>query len=170
MRFGTSRGGWGEAAVEVEVIQVSDELEPVRQALEAIGGHLQDMQSGQGQTVRELDRTVRVVGELHGNVGELQRNVGELHRNVGELHSNVGELQGSVKNLQARAVSQEATMIALTGTFASVEQMLTRLFADRVETQELLRSIPKLRQENQDLIGIVSDLMRRVEALERRAS
>jgi len=149
---------------------VSDELSEFRQALDTIGGHLQDMQSGQNHAVRDLSRTVEVVGELQKNVGELQKNVGELQKNVGELQKNVGELQSSVKNLQARAVSQEAATIALAGTFASLDQILTKLLADRAEHEEMKVAVSSLKSENDELKGTVSDLLRRVEALERRAS
>lgn len=146
---------------------MSDELEPLRAVLDTVGGHLQDLRAEQSQTVLVLSQTVQVTGELQRNVGELQRNVGELQRNVGELQRNVGALQDAVQNLQARAVSQEATMIALGGSFASIDQILTRLFAEKVESQAILRGI---QLENQELKGSVSDLLRRVEALERRAS
>lgn len=76
------------------------------------------------------------------------------------------ELDPLKKALEA-AVSQEATMIALSGAFAGIDQILTRLLTDRLESQEQLRI---LKADNEELRGAVSDLVRRVEALERRAS
>lgn len=157
----------GRQRRRVEVTPVSDELEPLRQVLDTVGGHLQDLRAEQSQTVQVLSQTVQVAGELQRNVGELQRNVGELQRNVGELQRNMEEMQASMQRLQARAANQEATMIALGGSFASIDQILTRLFADKVENQAILRG---LQLENQELKGTLSDLLRRVEALERRAS
>jgi chromosome segregation ATPase len=146
---------------------MSDELDPLKKALEAVGGHLQDLQADQGHTVHLLSQTVLVTGELQHSVGELQRGVGELQRSVGDLYRRTGDLQDAVRNLQARAVSQEATMIALSGAFAGIDQILTRLLTDRLESQEQLRI---LKTDNEELRGAVSDLVRRVEALERRAS
>lgn len=83
----------------------------LREALDTVNGHLQDMRTDQNQTVRELSRTVEVVGEMQQNVGELQKNVGELQKNV--------------RNLQARSVSLETSTVALAGTFASIDQILT---------------------------------------------
>ena len=68
-------------------------------------------------------------------------------------------------------------MVALNGTFASIEQILTRLLADhervnRLEqdNQALSRTVSQLQAQNDTLLGTVSELARRVEALERKAS
>ena len=128
---------------------MSDDLEQLRQALTAVGGHLQDLQGEQNATTRELSTVVGTVGDLGTHVGKLQEDVGRL--------------DGAFKNLHARSVHQEATMVALGGTFASIEQILTRLLEDRAKVEAVAR-------QNEELKGIVTDLAARVEALERKAS
>jgi len=121
----------------------------LRKTLETMGGHLQDLQSEQNQTALELARNVASTGQLQQTVGQLQQTVGQLHE--------------SNRNLAARAVSMEASYVALNGTFASLERILTDLFADR-------ERVAQLERQNADLTNSLTDLARRVEALERRAS
>ncbi|MGE0493854.1 MAG: hypothetical protein AB7S38_31895 [Vulcanimicrobiota bacterium] len=149
---------------------MSDDLHQLRQAMTAVGGHLQDLQAEQSATTRELSTVVGVVGDLGTHMGKLQEDVGKLQEDVGKLQEDLGYVQrdvarldGAVKNLQARSVHMEATTVALGGTFASIEQILTRLLEDRAKVESVVK-------QNEELTGIVSDLAARVEALERRAS
>jgi len=128
----------------------------LRKTLETMGGHLQDLQSEQNQTALELARNVASTGQLQQTVGQLQQTAGQLQQTVGQLHE-------SNRNLAARAVSMEASYVALNGTFASLERILTDLFADR-------ERVAQLERQNADLTNSLTDLARRVEALERRAS
>ena len=63
-------------------------------------------------------------------------------------------MSGAVKRLEARSTHQEATLAALAGTFASIEQILVKLAADheRVEAMaaehaDILRRLERLEQK-----------------------
>lgn len=104
---------------------MSDDLNQLRQAMSAIGGHLQDLQAEQSATTRELSGMVGAVGDLGTHMGKLQEHLSQAQRDIVRL-------EGAVKNLQARSVQVEATTVALGGTFASIDQIL----AARVEALE----------------------------------
>lgn len=93
--------------------------------------------------LKKLHEAMKAVG---GHLQDLQH---EQRATTREL----GSLAQSVKNLEARSVHMEATTTALGGTFASIEQILGNLFADHARIEQTM-----------------ADLIRRVEALENKAS
>ncbi|MBI3929459.1 MAG: hypothetical protein HY319_28195 [Armatimonadetes bacterium] len=135
---------------------MSEELEKLKEAMTAVGGHLQDLESEQSATVRELGSVVTTVGDLRHSVESLQHSVNNLEHSVKNL-------EHSVKNLQSRSVQMEAATVALGGTFASIEQILTTLLADQ-------ERVDKIELRGEALEKTVHELARRVEALEKRAS
>jgi uncharacterized protein (DUF3084 family) len=69
------------------------------------------------------------------------------------------ELKGlseAVRRLEARSLSMEAGYAGLNGTFASIEQIMTKALGDHARVEAL---------EKQNV-----EILRRLEALERRAS
>ena len=121
---------------------MNEDLKRLKEAMSAFGGHLQDLQSEQGATTREL-------GSVVTTVGHLEKSVGALQKSVGELQNSVGDLKKSVKNLEARSVHSEAALTALGGTFASIDQILTGLLveSERVDIMEHDLTVLKTRVE-----------------------
>jgi len=94
----------------------------------------------------EMEKIRKTLSEIGGHIQDLRAEQSQTNREMSSLVE-------SVQRLQARTVSQEAVTTALAGTFASLEQILVKVLT-----------------EQDSLSGTVSDLLQRVEALERKAS
>lgn len=110
---------------------MSDDPRKLKEAMAAVQGHLQDLQAGQKATTQEL------------------KGFREDYDRQSQATS------GSLKRLQDRSLSMETRMIALGGSFASIDQNLSTLLADHERLEELHTKF--------------SDIVKRVDALEKKA-
>ena len=96
------------------------------------------------------------LGKLRSALSAVEGHLQDLQGAQSATTRELGVLAGTVKSLEGRSLAMEASLTALGGTFASIETILTELLADRqrLETVELT----------------MTELARRVEALEKRAS
>ncbi|HEY4002119.1 MAG TPA: hypothetical protein VGO93_24825 [Candidatus Xenobia bacterium] len=126
---------------------MSDDLKKLQEAMREVHGHIQDLQSGQKASMHELKEFMRATDERFSVVEE-------------SIHLLRQTMSSGLNLMVARYVSMEATVTALGGTFAGIEQILIRLISDQADLQVKYDAMDSRH----------ADVLRRLEALEKRAS
>jgi len=98
----------------------------------------------------DLKKLQETMTAVQGHMQDLQ---GEQRATTHELKKLEASTSAGLKALEARSVHIEASMAALGGTFASIERLLEKVLSDQ-----------------EDLQTKYNDIVRRLEALEKKAS